>query len=109
MERLPNLLPLVSMSLRVCEAPAAARHRTDVPDIQKVRSVLDDEIRALWLLAEEAMAPMMVSAKLPVDAKFCRDELLANTKSYERLEEDVPDMRPAVITTRRVPRAPCPT
>jgi hypothetical protein len=47
METLPDRLPLVITSLRVREAPEAARHRMDVMETHELSSVLDDAIRTL--------------------------------------------------------------
>ena len=53
--------------------------------------------------------PCTVTDTDPVPAKFCLRTMLTPPKSTDHPCVTLPPLSPAVITTRRVPRAPCPT
>ena len=98
------------MTRRVPPAPCPTWHLTDVSDSQSVPSHPVDPCRPR---AEKPASPMpdpctVIDAD-PVPARLLRRMPLADVTSTDHTSLTLPDRDPAVITTRRVPPAPCPT
>ena len=108
-------VPLLDRSLavittrRVPPAPCPALHRTDVSDSHSVPShpVCDDRTIAVKATAPKP-APFTVTAADPVPALLYPLVTLTLPVSIEYTAVPLLSRSTAVITTRRVPRAPCP-
>jgi hypothetical protein len=107
---LPIRCPTVITDRRVPPAPCPSRHLTDVSEAQSVDSHPVVEYRARPVYVTMPMlAPCTVIDADPVPARF--DPRMRITLSASTLHPRVAlALRPpTVITTRRVPAAPCPT
>ena len=106
---LPIRSPVVNTTRRVPRAPCPTRHLTDVSDSQSVPSHL---VCPCLEPIEYARNPMLEPCKVidvdPVPARLARRAALTIPTSYDQEALALPSLLPTVITTRRVPRVPCP-
>ena len=104
---LPDLSPAVITTRRVPRAPCVTMHRTDVSDSHSVAS---HPVCPSRPLAVNEISPIFVPCTVtdpdPVPARFCRRITLSTAISTDHACVTLPDLSPAVITTRRVPRTP---
>lgn len=108
--RLPPRSPAVTTTRRVPLAPCPIRHRTDVSDSHSVDSTPLRPTRALPVyITVPKPFPNTVIDDAPVPARLPLRISLIPEPSIDHTWLTLPAMLPAVITTRRVPRAPCPT
>jgi hypothetical protein len=107
---LPGRSPAEITTRRVPQAPCAALHLIDVSDPHSVPShpVCPDRTIAVKAACPR-LDPCTVTGADPVPALFARRIALTEPTSTDHPSLMLPDRSPAVITTRRVPRAPCPT
>ena len=102
----PHRSPAVIATRRVPADPRPTRHRTDVSDSHSVPShpVWPDRTIAVSA-ASPRPAPCTVTDAEPVPPLLCPRPTLIQTMSTEYPSDMLPDRSPAVIATRRVPRA----
>jgi hypothetical protein len=107
---LPPRAPAVITTRHVPRAPCVFRHLTDVSDSHAVASQPVCATRALpELLPRPKLDPCTVTDADPVPARFCPRIMLSPAMSADHARVTLPPRAPAVITTSRVPRAPCVT
>merc|ERR1712091_27024 len=108
---LPPRSPAVITTRRVPRPPSDTWHLTDVSDSHSVASHPVCPSRARPVYATSPMlAPCTVTDADPVPARFCRRITLKAPTSADHPCVTLPPPRsPTVITSRRVPRAPCVT
>src|SRR6056300_729219 len=108
--RLPDRCPAVTTARLDPCTPCPTMHRTDVSDTHSVASHPVCPSRALPVYAMMPMlAPCTVTDAEPVPARLLRRAMLSPAMSVDQPSDTLAPRSPAVITTRRVPRAPCPT
>ena len=108
--KLPIRCPTVMTDRRVPPAPCPNRHLTDVSDTHSVDSHAVLPYRALCVYATMPMlAPSTVIDADPVPARFHPRIRLTLPPSTLQPRVALALRPPTVITTRRVPAAPCPT
>ena len=109
-DMLPLRVPAVNVKRRVSPDPCPTRHRTDDSDSHSVPSHPVSPIRPIAVSdTSPSPAPCTVTDADPVPARLPRLIMLVPVMSNEYAPDMLPLPSPAVITTRRVPRAPCPT
>ena len=107
---LPYRSPADNTIRLVPRAPCPALHRTDVSDSHSVPShpVCPDRTIGVTATTPKA-APCNVTDDAPVPALLYALVTLTLPVFIEYNAVPLPDRSPAVVTTRCVPRAPCPT
>ena len=107
--KLPPRSPAVITTRRVPDTPCPTRHLTDVSDSHSVPShpVAPCRLRPVYA-ASPMLLPCTVTDPDPVPARFTRRVTLSAPRSAVHACVMVPTRSPDVITTRRVPTAPCP-
>jgi hypothetical protein len=108
--KLPPRAPAVITTRRVPRVPCVTRHLTDVSDSHAVASqpVCAARTLCVWL-THPMLDPCAMIDTDPVPARFCPRILLSCDMSADHACVTLPPRAPAVITTPRVPRAPCVT
>ena len=106
----PDLDPKVKTTRREAQEIWVTEHTIEDSDCHKDAS--DDEPETLTPSVRETKPtydPCTVTDAEPVPARLPRRAMLSPAMSADHPEDTLPPRSPAVITTRRVPRAPCPT
>jgi hypothetical protein len=106
---LPIRCPTVITDRRVPPAPCPSRHLTDVSDAHYVDShlVLPYQVLCVYVTLP-MLAPCTVIEADPVPARFDARTRLTLPASTLQPPDALALRPPTVITTRRVPAAPCP-
>ena len=106
----PDRSPAVITTRRVPPDPCPTMHLTDVSDSHSVPSHPVSPVRVIPVyVTSPRLAPCTVTDADPVPARLSRCSVLMLPTSTEYPSDMLPPRSPAVITTRRVPRPPCPT
>ena len=105
----PPLCPAVIATILVPRAACPIMHLTDVSDSHSVPShPVCPSLPMLVYATSPRPAPCTVTDAEPVPALFRRWSTLRSEESDVHAWLTLPCLSPAVITTRRVPRPPCP-